>query len=270
LDTLNSALSPEVVQIVSKAMKRDRQDRYTSARELEQALRDCLPGYVPPGKTDASAISTSAPVAASGEVTTNSDAAASRTTPAKPRVTASPSLKTVTPQTPAKTGAQSAPAAPSLVSKPITSTRSAPPVRRVVRKVRLCPKCKHKNNISFRFCVKCGYAFVGVRPAVLRVIEPVRAAWEMPVSKSPLMLGRANPAEGYRPDFDMTFYDPEGYVSRRHAHIIKAKNGYFIADLGSSNGTYVNDQLLTPTKFRLLRNGDKIEIGEVAIHFLLR
>ena len=84
------------------------------------------------------------------------------------------------------------------------------------------------------------------------------------------MLGRARPEEGYRPDFDMSFYDPEGYVSRRHAHILKARNGYFVTDLGSSNGTYVNDQPLTPQKPRLLRNGDQIAIGEVVIQFLVR
>ncbi len=105
---------------------------------------------------------------------------------------------------------------------------------------------------------------------MLRVIEPVRAAWEMPVQRSPLLLGRARSKEGHRPDFDMSFYDPEGYVSRRHAQIIRARNGYFIADLGSSNGTYVNDQLLSPQRQRLLRNGDQITIGEVVIQFLLR
>ena len=68
----------------------------------------------------------------------------------------------------------------------------------------------------------------------------------------------------------MTFYDPEGYVSRRHAHIIKARNGYFISDLGSSNGTLVNGRRLAPQRPRLLHNGDKITIGEVVIQFLLR
>ena len=118
--------------------------------------------------------------------------------------------------------------------------------------------------------MRCGYAFVGIRPAVLRVIEPVRAAWEMPVSKSPLLLGRTRADQGHHPDFDMSFYDPEGYVSRRHAHIVRARNGYFIIDLGSSNGTYVNDHLLAPQRPRLLRNGDQITIGEVVIQFLLR
>jgi pSer/pThr/pTyr-binding forkhead associated (FHA) protein len=68
----------------------------------------------------------------------------------------------------------------------------------------------------------------------------------------------------------MAFYDPDGYVSRRHAQIIKARNGYFITDLGSSNGTYVNDRPLSPQKPRRLHNGDQIEIGEVVIQFLLR
>ena len=83
-------------------------------------------------------------------------------------------------------------------------------------------------------------------------------------------MGRARPQEGYRPDFDMTFYDPEGYVSRRHAQIIKARNGYFITDLDSSNGTYINDRPLSAQRARLLHNGDQIEIGEVVIQFLLR
>jgi pSer/pThr/pTyr-binding forkhead associated (FHA) protein len=68
----------------------------------------------------------------------------------------------------------------------------------------------------------------------------------------------------------MTFYDPEGYVSRRHAHIIKARNGYFISDQGSSNGTLINGRPLPPQRPRLLHNGDKITIGEVVIQFLLR
>jgi pSer/pThr/pTyr-binding forkhead associated (FHA) protein len=102
------------------------------------------------------------------------------------------------------------------------------------------------------------------------VVEPVRAAWEMPVQKTPFLLGRARLEESYRPDFDMSFYDPEGYVSRRHAQIIKARNGYFIVDLNSSNGTYVNGRPLTAARARRLHNGDRVEIGEVVIQFLLR
>jgi pSer/pThr/pTyr-binding forkhead associated (FHA) protein len=105
---------------------------------------------------------------------------------------------------------------------------------------------------------------------VLRVIEPVRAAWEMPVARSPILLGRTSRAEDYRPDFDMAFYDEGDYVSRRHARITKGRAGYFITDLGSSNGTTVNGQALVPKRARLLRNGDRIKVGLVVIQFWLR
>jgi pSer/pThr/pTyr-binding forkhead associated (FHA) protein len=104
----------------------------------------------------------------------------------------------------------------------------------------------------------------------LRVIEPVRAAWEMPVARSPMLLGRASEVESYRPDFDMTFYDEGDYVSRRHARITRGRAGYFITDLGSSNGTTVNGQVLHPNRAHLLRNGDRIKVGLVVIQFYLR
>ena len=105
--------------------------------------------------------------------------------------------------------------------------------------------------------------------ASLRVVEPVRAAWEMPFTHNPMMLGRASEAEGYRPDFDMTFYDEGDYVSRRHARISRGRGGYFIADLDSSNGTTVNGQALVPNRAYRLRNGDCIKVGLVVIQFWL-
>lgn len=135
---------------------------------------------------------------------------------------------------------------------------------------KVCPACQRANKQSARFCVGCGYSFAPVRPAILRVVAPVRAHWEMPVARSPMMLGRASEAEGYEPDFDMTFYDEGDYVSRRHARITKGRGGYFIADLDSSNGTTVNEQRLAPRKARLLHNGDRIQVGLVVIQFWLR
>jgi pSer/pThr/pTyr-binding forkhead associated (FHA) protein len=98
----------------------------------------------------------------------------------------------------------------------------------------------------------------------------VRAAWEMPVARSPMNLGRASEAEEYKPDFDMTFYDEGDYVSRRHARITKGRAGYFITDQGSSNGTTVNGHALVPHRAHLLRNGDRIKVGLVVIQFWLR
>src|SRR5690349_13298280 len=55
-------------------------------------------------------------------------------------------------------------------------------------------------------------------------------------------------------------------ASRRHA-IIHAQEGgeYWLADLGSSNGTFLNEQRLTlPT---LLKNGDQIQIAHARYGF---
>lgn len=106
--------------------------------------------------------------------------------------------------------------------------------------------------------------------AVLRVVEPVRAAWEMPVARSPMLLGRASDAEGYRPDFDMAFYDDGGFVSRRHAQLTRDRGSYLLSDLGSSNGTLLNGFPLLPNRCYRLRNGDRFKVGLVVIEFRMR
>jgi len=54
-------------------------------------------------------------------------------------------------------------------------------------------------------------------------------------------------------------------VSRQHARIVRAPDGYYLEDLGSLNGTYVNGHRLEArTK---LKDGDKIHIYEVVTVF---
>jgi len=48
-------------------------------------------------------------------------------------------------------------------------------------------------------------------------------------------------------------------VSRRHAVIAGESDGYWITNLGSRNGTYVNDELVVEP--RMLRNLDRIHLG---------
>jgi serine/threonine protein kinase len=171
---------------------------------------------------------------------------------------------------PAADGKPAPPPLPDPARKPPRAAASGPQPDPALLQVRPCPACKRSNKGSARFCVGCGFSFVPVGPAVLRVVEPVRAAWEMPVAHSPMLLGRASGAEDYRPDFDMAFYDEGGYVSRRHARITKGKAGYFIADLGSSNGTLLNGYALLPNRAYRLRNGDRFKVGLVVIEFRTR
>jgi hypothetical protein len=52
-------------------------------------------------------------------------------------------------------------------------------------------------------------------------------------------------------------------ISRIHCSIALRSNGdVVIADLGSSNGTYVNDQLLAANEARPLKQGDVIGVGD--------
>ncbi len=57
-------------------------------------------------------------------------------------------------------------------------------------------------------------------------------------------------------------------VSRRHALIQKIGSDYFIEDLGSTNGTYVNKKRLPPEKYVRLKPTDTILIGRTELSLL--
>jgi Nif-specific regulatory protein len=54
-------------------------------------------------------------------------------------------------------------------------------------------------------------------------------------------------------------------VSRRHSKIEKKEEGFFITDLESLNGTFIND---VPVKTRRLEHGDRVRIGDSQFLFL--
>ncbi len=55
-------------------------------------------------------------------------------------------------------------------------------------------------------------------------------------------------------------------VSRRHARITRARDGaYVLVDLGSTNGTYVNDE---PIGERTLAHGDQIKVGRSILKYM--
>ena len=54
--------------------------------------------------------------------------------------------------------------------------------------------------------------------------------------------------------------DAEG-VSRLHARITRQEEGYFIEDLNSTNGTYVNDIALEYHQLQVLNLNDRIRFG---------
>jgi pSer/pThr/pTyr-binding forkhead associated (FHA) protein/ribosomal protein L40E len=64
------------------------------------------------------------------------------------------------------------------------------------------------------------------------------------------------------PDVDVSGFPNSEIVSRIHADIRVEGDAYFIEDMGSSNGTYINHTPLLPGNRHRLRNGDRIALGK--------
>ena len=54
----------------------------------------------------------------------------------------------------------------------------------------------------------------------------------------------------------------DALVSRHHAVIQKIREAYFLQDLGSTNGTFVNGKRIPDGKYIKLNRTDKIKIGK--------
>ncbi|MFN2454082.1 MAG: protein kinase [Pyrinomonadaceae bacterium] len=88
--------------------------------------------------------------------------------------------------------------------------------------------------------------------------------------KDSSLVGRTDPHSNIFPEVDLSKFDPETKVSRRHARIRRQGESFLIEDLGSVNGTWVNDAVrLAPNQPRVLESGDKLRLGETTLHFLL-
>lgn len=85
-----------------------------------------------------------------------------------------------------------------------------------------------------------------------------------------IMLGRYSPGET-APSIDLTPYNANLLgVSRQHAVIIRPEKEYMLQDLGSTNGTWLNETKLTPQQIYPIRNGDLIRVGQLAFYVYFR
>lgn len=101
------------------------------------------------------------------------------------------------------------------------------------------------------------------------VIERGRSAGkQFPISNAEAQIGRWDAEGGVFPDVDLDDDDPEAKVSRRHARIVLNSGTYFIEDLGSTNGTFINrGRRLVPGDRQSLRDGDEIIVGKTFLRF---
>lgn len=97
------------------------------------------------------------------------------------------------------------------------------------------------------------------------VFQVLNNATEIAASvRNPLVLGRADPATGSRPEIDLTAAGGQDLgVSRIHAIIIPTDEGLCVIDLDTPNGTSINGQRLVSGRRYRLRSGDRLELGSL-------
>jgi len=85
-------------------------------------------------------------------------------------------------------------------------------------------------------------------------------AIELPQGFSVIHIGKPN--DRIPPDIDVAGFPDSDIVSRIHADIRVEGDLYYIEDVGSSNGTYINNVSLPVGNRHRLRTGDRIALGK--------
>ncbi len=90
--------------------------------------------------------------------------------------------------------------------------------------------------------------------------SPLQVRIEIPESgaKRGFILGRSSSAD---------YQIKHSSISREHARISTSPQGLYITDVGSSNGTFHNNQKVNPKTGMLLSSGDLIQLGDIKLLF---
>ncbi len=148
-----------------------------------------------------------------------------------------------------------------------------------------CPECGFQNPEAANYCARCGALLVkdeaGVDTTMAfptpdeGALEPADALEEAGVKGPALVVrsGGGRAGETFHPQGERTtigrspdcgiFLD-DVTVSRRHAVLVERDRSYFIEDLGSLNGTYVNRRRIESAQ---LSDGDEVQIGKYRLVF---
>jgi len=151
-----------------------------------------------------------------------------------------------------------------------------------------CPECGFANPDGANYCQKCG-AFLAeakkaagdttasyqvgetgeIKPVDLEQVAAAgatlairsgggRAGEVFELSGDQMRIGRSPEAEVFLDDVT---------VSRNHALLVRRRDGLYVDDLGSLNGTYVNRHRIESHR---LTNGDELQVGKYKLTYLER
>ncbi len=83
-----------------------------------------------------------------------------------------------------------------------------------------------------------------------------------------VVVGRADPMLPQPPDVDLQPYGGgSAGVSRHHSRFLRRPEGWFLQDLQSTNGTYLNEVRLLPHRPVRLNSGDLVRFGQLTLIF---
>ena len=89
-----------------------------------------------------------------------------------------------------------------------------------------------------------------------------------PLDASEIRIGRWDADNGHFPEIDLTHDDVDSKISRSHAKITRENGRYFIEDLGSLNGTFINrGSRLVQGQKAPLNPGDELVMGKIFFSF---
>ena len=168
----------------------------------------------------------------------------------------------------------------------------------------ICPACKESNELEAIVCGHCGAVledpfmdpgFQTKTTNMPAVVPEISRYWSINEAAVPdkgiavYIEGGFNPAYiDSRGEFVIgrrvgtTSGIPEGLLdlspfggygqglSRKHAAIRQTEHGYEILDLDSANGTWLNDERLTPNKYYPLASGSHLRLGSMRLFVLYR
>lgn len=130
-----------------------------------------------------------------------------------------------------------------------------------------CPVCRSHNPPGVLYCVECGL--------VLSTSDSLPDdVFSAPPVRPPCLVDEAGREQHLRPGENLVGREgdillTDSRCSRKHAKIYLEEGRVFVEDIGSTNGTTVNEQPLEPNTKVELKPGDKVAFAgvEMTLHF---